>query len=316
MKKSLKIASIVGGGAAVVLGFTLVPYGIQQALLAKEPKPAPDQKSELQKKLQKVDEQVELISDASVKKTFAEQKEAFYKKYNNSKESIINKVLTNAEIKKIFSEEDIKAIKAAFAEGTSKLDEILAEIQAGSLEEYNKDPKTGKISSGLQAVKNFLTIEKIKEFINRKDGIADTLVSVGTKVGKYAKTVFDILKTNESTKNIAQLNDLITAVNNKFTGEDNSFKKLADNLRKFDFSKLTDEGYNKTFEKLLGTISEAKKDAVAVLKSVKMSEEDINKVKEVIRPIYNLLQQALQESIDLFKNTLATDLPSLLESLK
>ncbi|WP_203282589.1 variable surface lipoprotein [Metamycoplasma hominis] len=270
------------------------------------PEVKPEEKSELQKA-------TEGIADATVKANFESELKKYREELKTKSEEILKPIIENKEIIAAVSEKELPNITKTYNEAISKLNEILDDIILSTLKEYNTN-KT-KVSDGLMTIKNYLTKEKISNLIKKENGLADFLVAFGKNISKYAKAIFETLKTNESTKAIAQLNDLITAVDNKFAGKDNLFETTAKKLKEFDFSKLTEEGYLKTFEKLIKLLSDAKAEAVAVLKSVKMSEEDIKKVKDVIRPIYNVLNEGLKNSINLFEQSLR-DLPKVLEILK
>ncbi|WP_044730121.1 variable surface lipoprotein [Metamycoplasma hominis] len=270
------------------------------------PEVKPEEKNEIQKA-------TDGIADATVKANFESELKKYREELKTKSEAILKPIIENKEIKAAVSEKELPNITKTYNEAISKLNEILDDIILSTLNEYNT--KKTKVSDGLMTIKKYLTKERISNLIKKENGLADFLVSFGKNISKYAKAIFETLKTNESTKAIAQLNDLITAVDNKFAGKDNLFETTSKKLKEFDFSKLAEEGYVKTFEKLIKLLSDAKAEAVAVLKSVKMSDEDIKKVKDVIRPIYNVLNEGLKNSINLFEQSLR-DLPKVLEILK
>ncbi|WP_051677952.1 variable surface lipoprotein [Mycoplasmopsis opalescens] len=264
-----------------------------------------------------VDAKVELIADATVKEQFKVKKAAYDAWFKGEKEKILNDVIQNAEIKKIITNnDDIKSISEAYNLGATKLDEIINELLVTVLDKYYADPAKNKVSDGLASVKEFLSVDKIKELISKENGLADTLEKVGSKVGKYAKVIFETLKTNDKTKNIAQLDNLISAVDQKFTGENNLFKETAKKFKEFDFKDLQTDGYVKTFEKLMAVVKDAKDEAVKVLTTVSMSEEDQNKVKEVILPVYTILNAALENVSKFFQESLAKIASDVIVELK
>lgn len=270
------------------------------------PKVKPEEKNEIQKA-------TDGIADATVKAIFESELKKYREELKTKSEAILKPIIENNEIKAAVSEKELPNITKTYNEAISKLNEILDDIILSTLNEYNT--KKTKVSDGLMTIKKYLTKERISNLIKKENGLEDFLAAFGKNISKYAKAIFETLKTNESTKKIAQLNDLIKAVDDKFAGKDNLFETTAKKLKEFDFSKLAEEGYVKTFEKLITLLSDAKVEAVAVLKSVKMSDEDIEKVKGVIRPIYNVLNEGLKKSINLFEQSLR-DLPKVLEILK
>ncbi|WP_051622787.1 hypothetical protein [Mycoplasmopsis primatum] len=255
---------------------------------------------------------IDQIKDETIKSNFKTKLSEYNTKLTKQKDEILNSVINDEKIKSAIGEKEIPNVKEAFNLGVKLLENIIAKIQKETLEKYTKGTK---VVDGLSTVKDYLTVDKIKELISEKGGIADTALEIGKKIGKYAKSIFAVLKNDDKTKNIAKLDDLIKAVDNKFVGDKNVFENISNKLKEFDFSKLKDEGYVKTFEKLISVIDAEKKEAIKVLNSVGLEAAEITNVKDAIRPYYTVLQKALTDSVNLFIEGLR-DLGLLLENLK
>ncbi|AZZ65243.1 hypothetical protein DMC14_000255 [Metamycoplasma phocicerebrale] len=307
-KKALKITGIVLGTAVVVAGLATIPYIVQREINK-------NRKSPIEQKNIELNKLANGIADAKVKKSFSEEDKKFKEQYKKDSSKIITKILSDKKLMDAIGKAEEAKVKEYYQEALDVLSNIIVDIQLNLLKAYKTNPKENKISDGLAALKKYLTKEKLQEIVRSKNGIADFVVEFGKKVGGYAKTIFNVLKQKESTKKITKINDLIEAIDKKFTGKDNVFVQSSKKLKEFDFSSVELHGYEKTFKKLVAIITEAKQDAINVLNSVGLSKEEIEVVKSEIKPYYEMLQTGLNSSIDLFQKSLKS-LAKVLETLK
>ncbi|WP_373439872.1 hypothetical protein [Metamycoplasma equirhinis] len=255
------------------------------------------------------------ITDSSVKTKFDEKTKELSETISKDATEVIKKV--QAQYKSILKESEVVKVTTIYREGLEKLNGVLVAILEKAVAQFKEGKE--KITDGTNFVKKYLSKENLEKIVkDEKEGLVNFIKEAGVKVAPYARRTFDVLKSDPETKDIESINEVIEKVAAYFEGtkeQPGAFDKIADELNKFDFSKVESEGYTKTFESLVSILTKAKSDAVAVLNGVQLKDGELDKIKKVIKPYYDTLTEGLNKSIALFKDSLIK-LPSVIETLK
>ncbi|MFV8479575.1 hypothetical protein ACNQ2L_01050 [Mycoplasma sp. T193] len=179
-----------------------------------------------------------------------------------------------------------------------KLNSALVEVLQTSLAQ-------GATGTGLERVKNALNAEKMTAI---KNDLADILISNSDTIANVGKSIFESLKTNESTKNIATLDSFINGMTTFFSQE---IKAVANQVKAVKVEGNASMAVLKQFESLMPAV---KTKAAAKAHELLTQEADYNAVKAVLKSKYEALEASVKSNVALLVST-AKDLAELINTL-
>ncbi|MFV8481583.1 hypothetical protein ACNQ1X_01065 [Mycoplasma sp. SK341A] len=179
-----------------------------------------------------------------------------------------------------------------------KLNSALVEVLQASL----ASTATG---TGIERVKNALSAEKMTAI---KNEVADILIANSDKIANIGKAIFETLKTNESTKNIATLDAFINGMTTFFNTE---IKAVANQVKS-----LTVEGNASmaVLDQFKALMPELKTKATAKAHELLTQEADYNAVKAVLKSKYEALEASVKSNVALLVST-TKELAELINTL-
>ncbi|WP_412031832.1 variable surface lipoprotein [Metamycoplasma buccale] len=226
------------------------------------------------------------VKDSNVKEKLDKQISELVQKANNELLPKLEEIkkqlgeLSNEELSKVFN---------GYNDLATLANSLIAEVLKDTITKYNGNTK---VTDALATIKAYLTEDKLKEFIKK----AVELIEKHAKdIAPAAKTIFNTLKTNEKTKNIANIDKFIEEMSKYYA--ETAFKELKDEINKIDFKDLKAKGYKEELAKLEAAINNFKTKAAKKAKEILTVEKDYNAVKEVLKPKYDALEKVLKDSL-------------------
>ncbi|MFV8459210.1 hypothetical protein [Mycoplasma sp. CR] len=167
---------------------------------------------------------------------------------------------------------------------------------------------TAKASTtGIEQIKAYLTPEKMGEI---KNSVADVLNTNAETIANVGKAIFESLKKEESTMNIATLDTFVTQMTEFFKTQ---IQELAKSVKAITFEKGTAQ--TAALEKIQALLPGFKKEAAAKAKELLPNQADYDAVKAILKSKYEALVASAKSNVTLLV-TETKSLAQLIDTLK
>ncbi|MFV8435301.1 hypothetical protein ACNQ16_03140 [Mycoplasma sp. 3137] len=164
-----------------------------------------------------------------------------------------------------------------------------------------------KSETGINTIKDFINADKMNAII---EDIANVLTAKADDFGQVAKAVFDTLKTNDSTKDVANLETLSAGMSDFFKNQITAIAQKAKALK----IKSGESPVN-ALATIQGFLPEMKAAAAKKAHELLPNDTDYDAVKAVLKAKYEALEASVQSNLELLvKETM--NLATLVDNLK
>ncbi|MFV8481428.1 hypothetical protein ACNQ1X_00255 [Mycoplasma sp. SK341A] len=164
-----------------------------------------------------------------------------------------------------------------------------------------------KSETGINTIKDFINADKMNAII---EDIANVLTAKADDFGQVAKAVFDTLKTNDSTKNVANLEALSAGMSDFFK---NQIIAIAQKAKAIKIK--SGESPAAALATIQGFLPEMKEAAAKKAHELLPKDTDYDAVKAVLKAKYEALEASVQSNLELLvKETM--NLATLVDNLK
>ncbi|MFV8478363.1 hypothetical protein [Mycoplasma sp. B6400] len=164
-----------------------------------------------------------------------------------------------------------------------------------------------KSETGINTIKDFINADKMNAII---EDIANVLTAKADDFGQVAKAVFDTLKTNDSTKNVANLEALSAGMSDFFK---NQIIAIAQKAKAIKIK--SGESPVAALATIQGFLPEMKEAAAKKAHELLPKDTDYDAVKAVLKAKYEALEASVQSNLELLvKETM--NLATLVDNLK
>ncbi|MBU4692359.1 hypothetical protein KQ875_01960 [Mycoplasma zalophi] len=307
--KNKPLANIIG--VAISLGLIIAPIAITTSLISSK-KDEPEQKITPKKEInielnitKKTLPEVKAEFNNNIKNEWKQLKSlndttkntAIKSKVETLSNSILDNLNKNIEkvqttLKDVVSEEQLIQITNMYSQASSILNKKLKDILDSLIVAVNNDQE---INDGLAFVKGKLNVETLN---NLKFSLVTVLDGNLNNIKGIEKSVFNSLKENESTKNIAVLDTFIEKMNEFYNTE---IKTLITEIQNISFDNLASEGIEAQVAKFKTVLDKFKEDSRVKAHELLTNEEDYNTIKGILYPKFETLFNVALQSETLLK---------------
>ncbi|ADE19540.1 hypothetical protein MCRO_0445 [Mycoplasma crocodyli MP145] len=210
----------------------------------------------------------------------------------------------------LISLDNMKALTASYKEILNSTNSIVVNSIKDVVTKFNSGTK---VTNGLETLKNYLTTEVITKYLV---DMTSTLTQVAPNVGTIGGEILGVLTTDETTKDIKDIDKVVTGLTEYFKNE--AFTNLVIKMKEVKFDKLSTDGYVKVFETTISELKTTfKTEAAAKLKTLlNNNDEDYAKVKKVLEGKYTFLEKQFKTMADTFVTQLRTLAEDIQTNLK
>ncbi|MFV8470548.1 lipoprotein 17-related variable surface protein [Mycoplasma sp. VS509_3] len=164
-----------------------------------------------------------------------------------------------------------------------------------------------KSETGINTIKDFINADKMNAII---EDVANVLTAKADDLGHVAKAVFDTLKTNDSTKNIANLDAFSAGMSDFFKNE---IKAIAQQAKENKIQ--AGKSPSKALESMQALLPGMKANAAKKAHELLPDQKDYDAVKAVLKAKYEALEASVQSNLQLLIEQ-TMNLATLVDSLK
>ncbi|MFV8474415.1 lipoprotein 17-related variable surface protein [Mycoplasma sp. Z631] len=200
----------------------------------------------------------------------------------------------------VLPEAQYTTVTTLYTQVASKLNDVLVNMLKNAIETKAK-------TTGIQQIKAYLSPAKMGEI---KNNVADVLSTNAETIANVGKSIFESLKMEESTKNIATLDTFVTEMTAFFQTQ---VAEIAKKVKDLSFAEGTSQ--TAALAQMKNLLPELKTAAAQKAHALLTNENEYMAVRAILKSKYEALEASVKSNLELLINE-TKKLAELIDNLK